>query len=178
MQLSRRVACHVVIFSHSIGYVPRRTNFVYVFFQCHLFTNSGFVNTIYKQFINSLINLFTKEILAILVNTIYKLFINSLRNMFTNGILAILVNTFYKPFINSLRKVFTKGMLAILVNTFYKLFINSLRKVFTKENLAIMVNKVDEFIIKFINSMGSQSFREKNAKLPCPPTSHFGCAGG
>ncbi len=106
-------------------------------------------------------NLFTKQILEILVNTVYKLFINSLRKVFTKGILAILVITVYKLFINSLRKVFTKCILGILVNRVYKLFISSLRKVFTKENLAILVNKVYEFINKFINSMGSQSCRGK-----------------
>ncbi len=64
--------------------------------------------------------------------------------------------------------MFTKGILAILVDTVYKLFINCLRKVFTKENLAILDNKVYEFINKFINSVGSQSFRKIKTRLHVP----------
>ena len=41
MHLSRRVACHAVIFSHSIGYVPRRKTIFYVFLECRKLLDHG-----------------------------------------------------------------------------------------------------------------------------------------
>ena len=41
MHLSRRVACHAVISSHSIGYVPRRKTFFFVFLKCRKLLEHG-----------------------------------------------------------------------------------------------------------------------------------------
>ena len=41
MHLSRRVACHAIIFSHSIGYVPRRKTIFFVFLKCRKLLDHG-----------------------------------------------------------------------------------------------------------------------------------------
>jgi hypothetical protein len=53
--------------------------------QCYVFINSGFVNTIYKHVINSLLNLFANGLFRILVNFFY--FKNKLRakNIYKHG---------------------------------------------------------------------------------------------